>query len=144
WIDPTRATFSLERSNDLLPFKISRTDLVWCARHDLFAAEDAGFDELANLMMADTKLCGRVTQCQPFAILVSGAVAVNAVYEAQRADAPRRPGLALAGRHSHSVQRSSDVLVRPTAGHAAHDGERLLGCVTAVFAGPRLTDAQLA
>jgi hypothetical protein len=52
--------------------------------------------------------------------------------------------LTLTSRHSHSVQRCGDVLVGPPAGHAAHDGERLLGRVTAVFAGPRLADAQLA
>jgi len=25
---------------------------MWCVRHNLLAVEDAGFDELANLMMA--------------------------------------------------------------------------------------------
>ena len=31
---------------------------------------------------------------------------------------------------------------RTTAGHAAHDGERLIGCAPSVFAGSRLADAQ--
>src|ERR1700720_4152689 len=35
---------------------------MWCVRHNLLAVEDAGFDELANLMMADTELCGGVAQ----------------------------------------------------------------------------------
>ena len=47
----------LERSNDLLTCEVGRTDLMWCVRHNLLAVEDAGFDELANLMMADTELC---------------------------------------------------------------------------------------
>src|SRR5215470_10752375 len=76
--------------------------------HNLLAVEDASLDELANLMMADTVLCGGITQCQPLAVLLGGAVAVDAAYTAKRADAVRCPGLALAGRHSHSVQRRGD------------------------------------
>jgi hypothetical protein len=77
---------------------------MWCVRHNLLAVEDAGFDELANLMMADTELCRCVAQRQLFTVLLGRAVAVDAAYTAERADAVRRPGLALAGRHSHSVQ----------------------------------------
>src|SRR5882762_7440820 len=120
-----------------------RTDLVRCVRHDLLAGQNSGLDELANLMMADTKLCSRVTECQPLAVLVGGEAAVNAMHAAQRPDTVRCPGLALAGRHSHSVQRCCNMLIRPSAGHAAHDGERLLGCVTAMLAGSQLADAQL-
>src|SRR5438309_2175773 len=101
---------------------------MWCVRHNLLAVEDASLDELANLMMADTELCGGITQCQPLAVLLGGAVAVDAAYTAKRADAVRCPGLALAGRHSHSVQRRGDVLIGPSPCHAANDGERLLGC----------------
>jgi hypothetical protein len=103
-IDLTRATFLLECSNDLLTCEVGRTDLVWCVGHDLLADQDAGFDELANLMMADTELGGGIAQRQPLAILLGRAVAVDAAYAADRADAVRCPGLALAGRHSHSVQ----------------------------------------
>jgi transposase len=103
-IDPTRATFLLERSNDLLTCEIGRTDLVWCLRHNLLAVEDASLDELANLMMADTELGGGIAQRQPLAILLGRAIAVDAAYAAERTDAVRCPGLALAGRHSHSVQ----------------------------------------
>src|SRR5262245_41029695 len=116
---------------------------MWCVRHNLLAVEDASLDELANLMMADTELCGGITQCQPLAVLLGGAVAVDAAYTAKRADAVRCPGLALAGRHSHSVQRRGDVLIGPSPCHAANDGERLLGCTTPVFPGSRLADAQL-
>src|SRR5205823_14354346 len=70
-------------------------------------------------------------------------VAVDAAYTAQRADAVRCPGLALASRHSHSVQRGGDVLIGPSACHAANNGKRLLGCVTPVFPGSRLANAQL-
>jgi hypothetical protein len=58
----------------------------------------------ANLVMADTELRGRIAQRQPFAILLGGSVAVDTAHTAERADTVRRPGLALAGRHSHSVQ----------------------------------------
>jgi hypothetical protein len=34
---------------------------VRCVGHNLLALEDAGFDQLANLMMTDTQLCSRVT-----------------------------------------------------------------------------------
>src|SRR5262245_17669498 len=112
-------------------------------RYNLLAVEDASLDELANLMRADTELCGCVAQRQPLAVLLGGAVAVDAAYTAQRADAVRCPGLALAGRHSHSVQRGGDVLIGPSACHAAYDGERLLGRATPVLPGSRLTDAQL-
>ena len=61
------------------------------------------FDELANLMMADTELCSRVAQCQPLAVLIGGAVAVNTMHASQVPDTLRRPGLALSSRHSHSV-----------------------------------------
>src|SRR5712691_6644384 len=94
-------------------------------------------------MMADTKLSSPVTESQPLAVLVGGEAAVNAMHAAQRPDTVRCPGLALAGRHSHSVQRCCNMLIRPSAGHAAHDGERLLGCVTAMLAGSQLADAQL-
>ena len=36
-----------------------------------------------------------------------------------------------------------DVLIGPSACHAAHDGERLLGRAASVFTGSRLVDAQL-
>src|SRR5215470_13912131 len=113
-----------------------------CVRHDLLAGQNSGLDELANLMMADTKLCSRVAECQPLAVLVGGE-AVNAMHAAQRPDTVRCPGLALAGRHSHSVQRCCNMFIRPSASHAAHDGECLLGCVTAMLAGSELADTQL-
>ena len=40
-----------------------------CVGHDLLADQDAGLDELANLMMADFEDCSRVAQCQPLAVL---------------------------------------------------------------------------
>src|SRR5260370_21235633 len=93
--------------------------------------------------MADTERCGCVAHRQPLAVFVGGAVAVDGMDAAQRADAMRRPGLALASWQSHSVQRGSDVLIRPTAGHGGDDGERLLRSMTAVLAGSWFTDAQL-
>ena len=63
----------LERSDDLVACEVVGTDLVRCVGHDLLADQDAGVDELANLMMADTELCSRVAQCQPLAVLIGGA-----------------------------------------------------------------------
>ena len=72
----------LERSNDLLTCEVGRTDLMWCVRYNLLAVEDASFDRLPNLTMADTELCGGIAQRQPLAILLGGAVAVDAAYTA--------------------------------------------------------------
>jgi hypothetical protein len=55
---------------------------MWCIGHNLFAVEDASLDELANLMMADTELCGGIAQRQPLAVLLGGSVAVDAAYTA--------------------------------------------------------------
>src|SRR5262249_39407683 len=62
-IGSTGVTVSFERSNDPFVFQLGRTDLVWSIRNDLLALEDTGLDELANLMAADTELCGGVAQC---------------------------------------------------------------------------------
>jgi len=75
-----------------------------CVGHDLLADQDAGLDELANLMMADTELCSRVAQCEPLAVLIGGAVTVDTMHASQVPNTLCRPGLASAGRHSHSVQ----------------------------------------
>jgi hypothetical protein len=95
---------SFERDNDLLARKVGGTDLVRRVGHDLLAGEDTGLYELANLVMAHTKLCGRIPHRQPLPVLLGGAVAMNATNAAYRPDTVRRPGLALAGRHAHSVQ----------------------------------------
>ncbi len=68
---------------------------------------------------------------------------MNAIDTANVADTVRRPGLALSDRQAHSVERSGDVLVRPAAGHTAHDGQCLLGSAAAVLAGLRFPEAQL-
>src|SRR4029077_18042237 len=85
-------------------FRVGGADLVWCIGHDLLAGEDTGLYELANLVMAHTKLCGRIPHCQPLPVLLGGAVAMNATNAATPPSAVRGPGLALAGRHAHSVQ----------------------------------------
>jgi len=93
--------------------------------------------------MADAEFRGRVAQRQPIAVLLGGTVAVDAMHPSPRGDTVRRPGLPFAGWHSHSVQRSRDILIRPTSGHTTHDSECLLWSMTAVLAGSRLTNAQL-
>ena len=54
----------------------------------------------------------------------------------------RRPGFALAGGQCHSIERRGEMFVRPTAGHAAHDRQRVFGRGSTMFTGPRLADAQ--
>src|ERR1700752_1548310 len=102
-------------------------------RHDLFADQDAGLDELANLVMADTELGSRCAQRQPLAIFVGRAISVNATDAPERADTVSSPGFALAGRHAHAVQLGCAILVGPATGHAAHDGDGLLRCVAAML-----------
>jgi hypothetical protein len=46
--------------DDLLACEVVGTDLVWCIRHNLLAGEDTGLYELADLVMAHIKLCGRI------------------------------------------------------------------------------------
>jgi transposase len=82
-IDPTRATISLECSDDLLRMQIGGTDLMGRVGHDLLADQDSVLDELADLMVIDAKLCGCIAHRQPFAVLLRGAVAVNAAHAAQ-------------------------------------------------------------
>jgi hypothetical protein len=53
---------------------------MWCLRHDLLTNQDASLEELANLMVADAELRGCIAQRQPFAILLRGAIAVNAAH----------------------------------------------------------------
>src|SRR6201999_1153224 len=79
---------------------------------------------------------------QPEAILLSGLVGVNVTDTADRANPMGSPGLALAGRQTHPVERGGDILVRPLARHLAHDRQGIVGGAAAVFSRARLTQAQ--
>jgi hypothetical protein len=56
----------------------------------------------------------------------------------------RGPCLALARWEAHAVERRGDVLVRPLARHAAHDGQRFFRRAATMFATARLCNASLA
>ena len=142
-IDATRATCSPDRGDDPLVLKVRGADLVGSARHDLLGGKEPVLDEAADPMVGDAELRGGFGHCQPFAVLLGGTVGMDAVHPPQRADTVRGPGLSLTGGHSHPVQRRGDVLVRPSRGHAPHDGEGLFGGAAAMLAGLRLADPQL-
>jgi hypothetical protein len=67
---------------------------------------------------------------------------MDAADAADRADPVRRPGLALPGRHGHSVERGGDVLIRPAARHAANDRQGVVGGAACVFACAGLAQTQ--
>ena len=68
---------------------------------------------------------------------------MDSAHASNGSDAVRRPGFALAGGQAHSIERRGDMFVRPAAGHAAHDRQRVFGRRAAMFAGPWLAYAQL-
>ena len=142
-IDATRATCSPDRGDYHFMLQVGSPDLVRSARHDLFSAEDAVPDEPTDAMVRDAERRSGLRHREPLAVLLGGAVGVDAVHPPQRADTVRRPSLSLARGHSHSVQRRGDVLVRPSGRHAPHHGEGLFGRAATMLAGLRLVHPQL-
>src|SRR6266849_9657482 len=132
-IDATRATCSPDRGNDPLVLEVGGADLVRSAGHNLVGREDSVLDEPADAMVRDTERCCGFRHRDPFAVLLNGTVGMDPAHPAHRADAVRGPGFSLTGGHSHPVQRRCDVLIRPAARHAAHNGEGLFGGTAAVL-----------
>jgi len=142
-IDATRATCSRDRGDNLLVPQVGSPDLVRSVGHNLVRAEDAVLDEPAYAIVRDAEGRSGFRHREPLAVLLGGAVGVDAVHPPQRADTVGRPSLPLARRNSHSVQRGGDVLVRPTGRHAPHHGEGLFRRAAAVLPGLRLAHPQL-
>src|SRR5439155_18939375 len=94
-------------------------------------------------MIRDTEHCSGLRHRQPLAILLGRSICMDSPHTTQRADTVDSPGLALAGRYTHAVQRGSDVLVRPSCRHVMDQGHRLFGRSAAVFAGFWFADAEL-
>ena len=117
--------------------------MIGGAGYDLLGSEDAIFNEAPDPVVGDAEPRGGFGHCQPRPVLLGGTVGMNSLHPPQRADTVRGPGFSLASRHSHSVQRGGDILVRPSGRHAPHHGERLFGRAAAVLAGLRLADPQL-
>jgi hypothetical protein len=139
----TRAICSLNSGGYPFVLQVGGSDLVRCARHNLLGRENAAPDQPADAVVRDPEPRGGLGHCQPFATLLGGAVGVNAVHPAHRADTVRGPGLSLTRRHSHSVERGGDIRVRPAGRHALHHRERRIGRAAPVLAGFRLADAQV-
>jgi transposase len=137
----TRATCSLDRGGDAIILKVAGPDLIGCARYDLIGGKNVIFDELADPMMRNAEFAGRLGHRQPFAILLGGPIGMDSTDTTQGADAVRRPGFPLTGRHAHSVQRGGDVLVRPPARHALDYSERFIGRAASVLTTPGFADA---
>jgi len=84
-----------------------------------------------------------VPHCQPLAIFLRGKIGVDSVDPPERADPMRRPRLALAGSHAHSVQRRRDMFVRPSSRHAADHRQGFVGRPATVLATLGFADAKL-
>src|SRR3954467_2729898 len=139
----TRASCSANRVGYPFVLQVGSSDLVRSAWHNLLGGENAVPDQPADAVVRDPEPRGGLGHCQPFATLLGGAVGVNAVHPAHRADTVRGPGLSLTRRHSHSVERGGDIRVRPAGRHAPHHRERRIGRAAPVLAGFRLADAQV-
>ena len=75
----------------------------------------------------------RIAHCQPFAILLGGAIGVDAMHPSQRADTMGCPGFPLAGAHSHPVQGRCNMFVGPSSRHAADHSQGFVGRAAAMF-----------
>ena len=89
------------------------------------------------------RLAPLLAQGQPGAVLLGGLVGMNVADTPDRADPMRGPGLALASRQAHPVERGGDVLVGPAAGHAPHDRQGVVGGAAAMLTGAGLAQPQL-
>ena len=98
---------------------------------------------LADAVAGDAAKSRGFRQGQPFAVLLGGSIGVNTTDTPDRADTMCRPGLALSGRHSHSVQGCGDVLVRPAARHALDHGQSFVRGAAIVFSGLGLAEPKL-
>ena len=68
---------------------------------------------------------------------------MDSSYAPNGRDTVRRPGFTLAGGQAHPIERRGDMLVRPTAGHAAHDCQCIVSCRATVFTRLWLANPQL-
>src|SRR5580658_3418432 len=119
------------------------TDLERRARNNLLGVKDPGIDQLANPMAGHAASLRRLSQGQPFTVLLSGPVSANATDAPDRTDPMGRPGLVLTGRQAHPVERGRDILVGPAGGHALDDRQGVVGGAARVFARTRFAQTQL-
>jgi len=139
----TRATFTPHRLSDTLALKIAGPNLIGRARDNLLCREDASLDQLADAVAGDPALLRSISQSKPSSILLGREIGVDTSDPADRPDAVRRPGLALARRQSHAVQSGGDVLIGPASGHGADHSQGVVRGVAVVTAGRRLAEPEL-
>jgi len=142
-IEVTRATFTPHRSHDALALEVGGADLVGGARNNLLGGKHTSLDQPSNAMAGNPTMLGGFSHCQPYAVLLRGAIGVDAANSPDRADPMSRPGLALTGWQPHAVERGGDVLVRPAGCHAADDGQSVVRGAAVMLARARLAQPKL-
>src|SRR5579872_2621644 len=140
--DVTRAPFTPSRLHQGRCVEVGGADLERCTANDLLGGKEAGLDQLADPVAADAASLGCLAQGQPGAVLLGRLVGVDGADTTDRADAVSSPALALPSWQRHPVERGGDVLVRPSARHAANHCQRVFRCGTTMLTGSRLAQAQ--
>ena len=142
-VEVMRVTSSPHRSHDALALEVGGADLVGRAWNNLLGGKHTNLDQPSNTMAGNPTVLGGFSHCQPGAVLLSGAIGVDAANSPDRADPMRRPGFTLTGRQSHAVQRGGDILVRPAGRHAADDGQSVVRSAAVMLARARLAEPKL-
>src|ERR1700722_16342629 len=140
--DVTRAAFTPGRLHHRRRVQVHGTDLERRARNNLLGAKDSGVDQLANPVAGHAASFRRLAQGQPFSFLFGGPVGANATDAPDRTDPMGRPGLVLAGRQAHPVERGRDILVGPAGGHALDDRQGVVGGAARVFTSAGFSQTQ--
>ena len=142
-VEVTRATFTPHRSHDALALEVGGPDLVGRAGNNLLSGKHTSLDQPSNAMAGNPTVLGGFSHCQPYAVLLRGAIGADAANSPDRADPMSRPGLALTGWQPHAVQRGGDILVRPAGCHAADDGQSVVRGAAVMLARARLAEPKL-
>jgi hypothetical protein len=140
--DVTRAPSSPSRLHHLRRIQVRGMDLERRARNNLVGAKDTGLDQLAEPVAGDAASLRRFPQGQPGAVFLGGLVGVNTADTPDRADPVGGPGLVLASRQAHPVERGRDVLVGPSVSHTPYDSEGSFGGAACVLPAAGLTQTQ--
>jgi hypothetical protein len=142
-ISSTRAASALE--GDRYPFvsEVGRLDLIWGAGDDLLGREETLVDQATDGVIGDAQCRRGLAHGHPFAVLLCGAVGVDAMDPAEGTDPLCGPRFVLTGTHSHAVQRCGNVVIVPAPGHAPHYRQCLVRGPTAVLASSGFLDPQL-
>jgi hypothetical protein len=138
--EATRAAFPGHRRFHRLRHDVRGPYLMRRPGNHLYGGKHAGLDQAPYRVACDAQELRRVLHGDPFAVFFRGSIGMDAANASNRSYAMRRPGLALARGHSHSIKRRGNMFVGPAASHAAHDRQRVFGRGATMFASPRLAD----